>query len=76
GIITSWNAGAEHMYGYNATEIVGKPVFQLIPAEKADEFAELLKRVCNGEQINDFATLKVRKDGLTMDVALTMAIIP
>lgn len=76
GIITSWNAGAEHMYGYKETEIIGKPVFQLIPEEKTDEFNSLLTRVCNGEQINDFATLKVRKDGLQLDVALTMAMIP
>lgn len=76
GIITSWNTGAENLYGYEADEIIGKSIYCLIPEENAGEFSGLLASVCNGKHLNDFAMLKVRKDGVKLDVALTMALIP
>jgi len=73
GIITSWNAGAEKMYGYLAGEAIGKSVRMLVPIERPDELPELLKRLKRGETIDHFETVWVRKDGKEVLIELTVS---
>src|SRR5512134_1428297 len=62
GIITSWNNGAERIFGYTAPEIVGKPVTVLIPADHLDEEASILSRIRRGERVEHYETVRQRKD--------------
>src|SRR5205823_3729368 len=72
GIITSWNPAAERMYGYSAQEIVGKPVTLLFPANRQDEFTQIMARILRGERIDHYETLRVRKDGIFLIVSVTI----
>ncbi|MEI6293569.1 MAG: PAS domain S-box protein [Methanomicrobiales archaeon] len=71
GIITSWNAGAEKIYGYSASEVIGKSISILIPAEKEDDLKEILQKVRSGEPVFHYETKRKRKDGRSIDVSLT-----
>jgi PAS domain S-box-containing protein len=73
GIISSWNDGAERMFGYAAGEIIGKPVTVLFPAEYIDEEAAILERIRRGERVEHFETVRMRKDGSLLDVSLTVS---
>lgn len=73
GIVTSWNPGAEKLYGYTAEEMIGKPIVLLIPADHPDEEPRILERIRNGERIQHYETKRVRKDGAVIDVALTVS---
>ena len=73
GIITSWNAGAEHIFGYKPEEAVGKPVTILIPPDHADEEPAILERIRRGEHIDHYDTIRVRKDGTPLDISLTIS---
>ncbi|MFA5331769.1 MAG: PAS domain S-box protein [Methanoregula sp.] len=73
GIIVSWNTGAEIMYGYRASEVIGKPVSILIPAGQKDELPEILKKIQNGDVIRHFETKRVTKAGKILDVSLTIS---
>jgi PAS domain S-box-containing protein len=73
GIVTSWNAAAEHMFGYAAAEIIGKPVRVLIPPERQAEEDEILARLRQGERIAPFETVRVAKDGGHLDISLTIS---
>ncbi len=70
-IITSWNAGAERLYGYSAEEVVGRSVTILIPQNRLGEEAEILDRVITGERVSRYETVRVRKDGSMVEVSLT-----
>ena len=70
GLITSWNAGAERLYGYVAAEAMGRPISILVPKERDGEPSQILTRVGSGE-IDEFETMRVRKDGTMVDVSLT-----
>jgi PAS domain S-box-containing protein len=71
GVITSWNAAAERMYGYTAAEIIGRSTSLLIPPETAPELMPVLQRVRQGEGIEHFETRLRRKDGSIIEVSLT-----
>ena len=71
GIITSWNRGAERLFGYAASEIVGRPVTVLIPPERHHEAADILGHIRRGEPVEHFVTVRRRKDGTLFDVSLT-----
>ena len=73
GVITSWNKGAEHIFGYTAEEVVGKPVTILIPPDHLDEEPAILARLRAGERIEHYETVRVRKDGTLVDISLTVS---
>ena len=73
GIITSWNKGAERIFGYTAEEVVGKPVTILIPPDHLDEEPNILARLRAGERIEHYETVRVRKDGTLVDISLTVS---
>ena len=73
GTITSWNAGAERMYGYTAAEAVGQDITLIVPDERRTELASLIQRVTAGETIPDFDTVRRRKDGSQVDVSLQVS---
>jgi PAS domain S-box-containing protein len=73
GIITSWNRGAEQLFGYTAEETVGKPVTMLIPTERRDEEPKILQRIRSGERIDHYETIRRRKDGSLVEISLTVS---
>ena len=72
-IITSWNKGAERMYGYSAEEIIGRPTSLFIPPDLENETLSIRERINQGESIDHFETLRRRKDGTLVDVSLTFS---
>src|SRR6266542_3948233 len=74
GIITSWNTGAEKLYGYSEREALGRPVLHL-PADRAGEMAGILERISRGESVKRFETVHLRKDGMRIDISLTVSAI-
>jgi diguanylate cyclase (GGDEF)-like protein/PAS domain S-box-containing protein len=72
-LITTWNAGAERLYGYTAAEAKGKSISMLVPPGHDDDMPEILRRVRSGEQIDNYETIRVRKDGTQVDVSLTVS---
>jgi PAS domain S-box-containing protein len=73
GMVTSWNAGAERLFGYRACEMVGQPIMRLIPPERRQEEGEILNRVRDGQNIRHFDTERVRKDGSTVAISVTVS---
>ena len=73
GVITSWNSGAERLYGYRADEVLGRSRALLIPPERHDEFSRTLTRLKSGDRIERFETVRVRKDGSRIDVSVSMS---
>jgi PAS domain S-box-containing protein len=73
GIITSWNKSAERIFGYTADEAIGKPIMLLIPEGSRGEEEEIIARLRRGERVDHFETTRVRKDGSTLDVSLTIS---
>lgn len=73
GIITSWNAGAEKIFGYSQDEVIGKPITIIIPREKLHEEPEILRRIGSGEYIHHYVTDRVRKDGSIVHISLTVS---
>jgi len=73
GIITSWNPGAEMLFGYSAPEAVGKPMLLLIPPERTGEEKEVLRQIASGVRIIHFDTVRLRKDGSRIDISATIS---
>jgi PAS domain S-box-containing protein len=73
GIITSWNRGAERMYGYTKDEIIGRPITDLVPPELKDEMAAILERMRGGEMIEHIETMRVKKDGTRFPVSISVS---
>src|SRR5262245_47311883 len=73
GIITSWNRGAQRMFGYSAEEAVGRSITLLIPEDRLAEEPIILKRLGRGEPIEHYETVRVRKDGTRFDVSLSVS---
>jgi PAS domain S-box-containing protein len=74
GTITSWNAAAERLFGYTAEEALGNPITIIVPPDRFDEARSLLARVRSGEPIEDFETIRRRKD--RADIAVSVSIAP
>jgi PAS domain S-box-containing protein len=72
-IITSWNYGAERLFGYPAAETIGRPVTILIPEDHLDEEPKILERIRRGERIEHYETIRRRKDGKLLEISLTVS---
>jgi len=73
GVVTAWNNAAEAMFGYRAEEMIGRPISLLLPPDRIDEEAMILERLRRGERLRRFETIRVRKDGGAIAVALTIS---
>ena len=73
GIITSWNSGAERIFGYTAEEAVGQPIMIVIPQDRQSEEREILTRIRRGERIDHFETVRQRRHGSLINVSLTVS---
>jgi PAS domain S-box-containing protein len=73
GTITSWNRGAERIFGYPAQEMIGQPILRLIPPDRLQEEPEIISRIRRGERVDHFETVRIRKDGTLVDVSLTIS---
>jgi PAS domain S-box-containing protein len=73
GIITSWNRGAEKVFGYSAAEASGQPILMLIPADRQHEEAVILEKIKSGEAVEHFETVRLRKDGQPIHVSVTIS---
>jgi len=73
GIVVSWNPGAQHLFGYTAEEMIGKPITSIIPAHLKREEPRILERIRRGERIEHYETVRRCKDGRLIDVSLTIS---
>jgi PAS domain S-box-containing protein len=73
GRVISWNAGAERLFGYAATEMIGESMARVFPADRAHEEPELIARLMAGETISHYQTRRIRKDGAAIDVSVTLS---
>ena len=73
GVITSWNAGAERLFGYTAKEAIGRHISMIIPLDRRDEETSIIARLSQGERIDHFDTIRLRKDGSKLETSLTIS---
>ena len=72
-IVTSWNPGAERLFGYSALEMIGQPIWRLFPQDRFHEEPHILERIKRGESVDHFETKRVRKGGQVIDVSVTIS---
>src|SRR5437667_9471353 len=72
-VITTWNAGAESIYGYSAQEVFGRSIEFLIPPDRANEVDAILERLRSGQRVQNFETVRVKKGGELIDLSLTIS---
>ncbi len=73
GTITSWNRGAERLYGYTAAEAIGQPISLIIPPERPSELPAIMEQLRRGERIDHYETIRVHKDGTRLDVSVSIS---
>jgi PAS domain S-box-containing protein len=73
GTITSWNAGAQHMFGHTAAEAIGRPNAMIIPQDRLDEEHSIMERISRGEQVEHSETVRIAKNGRLVDVSVTVS---
>lgn len=73
GMITSWNEGAERLFGYRADEIIGRSILTLIPPDRQDEERVIVERLRLGERVEHFETVRQHKEGRLVDISLTIS---
>lgn len=73
GVVTSWNPAAERLYGFAREEMIGQPMLKIIPPELYDEEARILAEIRAGRRIEHYETIRLRKDGGTVEVAITVS---
>jgi diguanylate cyclase (GGDEF)-like protein/PAS domain S-box-containing protein len=73
GIVTSWNTGAEAIFGYTAQEMIGQPMLRLFPIERQEEESLILERIAAGEKVDHFETVRIRKDGTPISVSVSIS---
>jgi PAS domain S-box-containing protein len=72
-IVTSWNHGAQRVFGYTADDIIGKPITILIPSDRQNEETLILEKIKKGDRIEHYETIRMRKDGSLIDVSLSVS---
>jgi PAS domain S-box-containing protein len=72
-VVTSWNGGAERLFGYSADEAIGQPMLMLVPPGQGDEEAQMLQRLGKGQPVTHFQTLRRRKDGQEVSLSISMS---
>ncbi len=73
GIVTSWNSGAEHIFGYTADEMIGQPIAKLAPLDMQDEMPAILVRIRRGERVQHYETVRMHKEGRRLNISLTVS---
>ncbi len=73
GVITHWNKGAEHMYGYTAQEMIGRSITTLCPQDHVDEIPGILEKIRNGTRVEYFESVRVTKDGRRLNVSVSVS---
>jgi PAS domain S-box-containing protein len=73
GVITSWNKSAERLFGYTREEAVGQHITLIIPEDRRDEEAKIIERLRRGERVDQFETVRLRKDGTLLELSLTIS---
>lgn len=73
GIVTSWNTGAERLFGYTAEEMIGRSITRIIPEEQHQEEIEILAKIRRGERIERFESIRIHKDGRRLNISLTIS---
>ena len=73
GIITSWNRGAERIFGYTAAEMIGSPILRIIPDDRHGEEAAIIAQIKRGERVEHFDTIRRRKDGTLFPISVTVS---
>jgi two-component system CheB/CheR fusion protein len=73
GIITTWNRGAQRLYGYTAEEAIGQHISLIAPPEQSDDIPEIMARLRRGERVDHYETLRVAKDGKLLNISLTIS---
>jgi PAS domain S-box-containing protein len=73
GIITSWNKGAERIYGYTPEEVIGKHISILTPGDRPDEVEKILQKVAEGESIEHYESVRLAKDGRRLDISISIS---
>lgn len=73
GLVTSWNPGAETIYGYSAAEMIGRPIVRLIPPDRTEDFNSIMRAIQHGEQVRHYECARIRKDGQRIDVSLSVS---
>jgi PAS domain S-box-containing protein len=73
GIITSWNSGAERLFGYTASEIIGQPISRLMPPEHRKDMVDILGKISRGERVEHFETVRLTKNGKSIPVSLSVS---
>src|SRR5271166_4713760 len=72
-VITSWNLGAERIFGYTAEEMIGQSIMRLIPSDRQEEEREILSRIRRGERFDHFETIRFGKDGRPLNISITVS---
>jgi PAS domain S-box-containing protein len=75
GVVTSWNAGAEKEFGYTASDMIGHPITRLVPPDRHGEEVKILDLIARGKSVRHFETMRLRKDGSTFNVSVTVSAI-
>jgi PAS domain S-box-containing protein len=73
GIVTQWNQGAEHIYGYTAQEMIGRSISVLCPKDRVDEIPAILKQIQQGKRVDYFESIRVTKDGRSLNVSVSVS---
>jgi len=73
GVVTTWNAGAERLFGYTSEEMVGQPILKIIPEDRHQEEPMILQRIRNGVRVDHFETIRKRKDGTLIEISVSIS---
>jgi PAS domain S-box-containing protein len=73
GMITDWNKGAERLYGYSASEVIGRSISILMPPDRSDDFAEIMRKIKQGDSVNHYETVRQKKDGTRVEVSVAVS---